>query len=82
MFLWCCKRYLTVILKKKAYTQTRKYILHLYSPLQKRFYSVQAAPKVKGSAAPRVQLPPEDLEVDLNLKYSLHFDILPKRMVT
>ncbi|ETE58508.1 Cytochrome b-c1 complex subunit 2, mitochondrial, partial [Ophiophagus hannah] len=29
----------------------------------KRFYSVQAAPKVKGSAAPRVQLPPEELEI-------------------
>uniref|UniRef100_A0A7N5KB92 Peptidase M16 N-terminal domain-containing protein n=1 Tax=Ailuropoda melanoleuca TaxID=9646 RepID=A0A7N5KB92_AILME len=28
-----------------------------------RFYSVQAAPKAKGSAAPRVQLTPEELEI-------------------
>ncbi|KAG8145628.1 putative Cytochrome b-c1 complex subunit 2 protein [Naja naja] len=40
-----------------------KPLLVLARCIPKRFYSVQAAPKVKGSAAPRVQLPPEELEI-------------------
>ncbi|KAL7979201.1 hypothetical protein Chor_015225 [Crotalus horridus] len=40
-----------------------KPLLVLARCIPKRFYSVQAAPKVKGSVVPRVQLPPEDLEI-------------------